>query len=838
MKFFLRFSVFLTILFLVTIDALAQRGEGGLITGTINVGSGETVTSLTNTGGLFELLNNGTIGGNLTINITSDLITETGSVALNQSAEMAPGNYTVTFRPVGAARQIRGNNAAGLIRLNGADRISFDGTPVDTNQYGLIFTNESTTGSTISIAGNSNDTSIISCFAGKPGGTGTVLLVGPGAGTGNERTTISDSWAGSTDGAPVETAIGSIGISTGQPANTGFTVRRTTVNRFYRYGIRAEATEDVLLSENFITHGFVAPVNQHIAGISMGLTNTNHGTNRIEKNTIVDLVSSQFAGGGTSTAGIELGDTRNLTVTQNAIREFPGAATGDGNIVGIHFIGATGTSASATITNNMISLIPSANTVNRVMGILDSSLGSGNSVNATHNTIYLGGNSTTGVSWCLLRERFLTSTTTWRNNFLFNNRTGTASKYSVGDQSPASGTFSSNNNYFIGAGPSGNNHFDLGTASLGTPVTFATWQAGTPARDAASGWAGQDFDPAQVFVSQNFDLHLLPTAIPALFGNAGIVSITTDFDGDPIDPGQPDIGADQLIRATGGMIGSGTFYNVLLAPGNVISGNLTVTGRLDLTGVVSPVNPNDVLEIGCGGQIFGGSETAYFTGKMKRNFCRDTFYFFPVGAGTGYSPVNINSVAVFSGGSYPSSLTVNAVDDFLPGIVQVNGVSRYWSIVETGDVVADLYLYYRDEDVNGDESQYKAFRHTGMGQPQMVAAFADPANNSVRTSGTTQFSDWGVGTLVPTSANVDLGGRVLDASGMPIRNAHVMVSGGGLPQPVTVQTSSFGYYRVTGLQAGQTYTVMVGAKRYRFVNPVRIITLGESIADIDFISNR
>lgn len=839
MRFFLRLSAFLTLLFLVSVNAKAQSGEGGLITGTINVGTGESITSLTNAGGLFQLLNSGTVGGNLTINITSDLLTETGSVALNQPAEMAPGNYTITFRQSGAVRQIIGNNATALIVLNGADRVTFDGTQADSGQPGLIFINESPAGNTISISGNSNDTSILFCFVGKPGGgTGAALLVGSGAGTGNERTIISDSTVGSTSGTAVETAIASIGISTGQPANTGFTVRRTNVSRFYRYGIKAEATEDVLLSENYISANFAAPVNQHIAGISMGITNTNHGTNRIEKNFIADLVSSQFAGGGTSTAGIELGDVRNMTVTQNNIREFPGTASGDGNIVGIEFIGANGTSASATITNNMISLIPTANTVNRVMGIRDGSLGSGNTVTVVHNTIYLGGNGTTGVSWALLRDRFLSSTSAWRNNFLYNNRTGGAAKFSVGDQSPGSGTFSSNNNYFIGAGPAGNNHFDLGTASLGTPVTFATWQTGTPARDAASGWAGQDFTPSQVFVSINFDLHLLPTAIPALFGNAGIVSTTTDFDGDPINPAQPDIGADQLVRATASTLATGNYYNVMLAGGNVINGNVTVRGRLDLTGVASPTNPSDVLEIGCGGQTFGGSDTAYFTGKMKRNFCRDTFYDFPVGGGSGYSPVFINSLGGFYAAGYPSSLTINAVDDFLPGIVQVNGVSRYWSIVETGNVVADLYLYYRDEDVNGDENNYKAFRYTGVGQPTAVAAFAHPAENYVRTSMTTEFSDWGVGTLVPTSANVELGGRVLTADGMPIRNAQVIVSGGGLPQPITVHTSSFGFYHVTGLQAGRTYTITVGAKRYRFVNPTRIITLGESATDIDFISNQ
>ena len=42
--------------------------------GSLNVGTGETITSLTNPGGLFEFINNNVLTGNTTINLTSDLI--------------------------------------------------------------------------------------------------------------------------------------------------------------------------------------------------------------------------------------------------------------------------------------------------------------------------------------------------------------------------------------------------------------------------------------------------------------------------------------------------------------------------------------------------------------------------------------------------------------------------------------------------------------------------------------------------------------------------------------------------------------------------------------------
>ncbi|MFM9945097.1 MAG: PKD domain-containing protein [Bacteroidia bacterium] len=100
---------------------------------TIDVGSGQTYTSLTETGaaGLFEAINNSGLQGNTVINITSDL-TETGAVALNQWNETGSGGYTLTIRPSAASRRvISGTNSTtnGLIRLNGADRVTFTGIP-------------------------------------------------------------------------------------------------------------------------------------------------------------------------------------------------------------------------------------------------------------------------------------------------------------------------------------------------------------------------------------------------------------------------------------------------------------------------------------------------------------------------------------------------------------------------------------------------------------------------------------------------------------------------------------------------------------------------------------
>src|SRR6185436_15669417 len=81
-------------------------------------------TSLTNPGGLFEAINNGALSANLTVNVTSDLTTETGAIALNQIA----GGFTLTIQPSGgAARLISGGNSSVLLDFNGADGVVING---------------------------------------------------------------------------------------------------------------------------------------------------------------------------------------------------------------------------------------------------------------------------------------------------------------------------------------------------------------------------------------------------------------------------------------------------------------------------------------------------------------------------------------------------------------------------------------------------------------------------------------------------------------------------------------------------------------------------------------
>lgn len=129
----------------------------------IPVGVGQTYTSLTATGGLFDFLNNSTLGGNVTAEITSDLLNETGTVSLMQLAEdgVGAGTFTLTIRPNAGTttpRLIEGNVnntgmplGGGMITLLGANRIKIQGIPTGGNatQRMLRFRNNTTTNTAV-----------------------------------------------------------------------------------------------------------------------------------------------------------------------------------------------------------------------------------------------------------------------------------------------------------------------------------------------------------------------------------------------------------------------------------------------------------------------------------------------------------------------------------------------------------------------------------------------------------------------------------------------------------------------------------------------------------------
>ncbi len=85
---------------------------------------------------------------------------------------------------------------------------------------------------------------------------------------------------------------------------------------------------------------------------------------------------------------------------------------------------------------------------------------------------------------------------------------------------------------------------------------------------------------------------------------------------------------------------------------------------------------------------------------------------------------------------------------------------------------------------------------------------------------------------VDVSASVSISGRVTTPGGLSLRNASVSLTDSqGVIRRVT--TSSFGIYNFDGVQTGQSYTIGVSSKRYRFA--ARAVNVSDNLADVDFV---
>ncbi len=305
---------------------------GASFSGTKTVGTGGDYSSLSFPGGLFEQINAGSLTGNLTVNIISDL-TETGAVALNAWISGTGGPFTITINPVGL-RAI--NLSSNGVRLNGTNGLTIDGLNDGTNS--------------LTITGG------IKIYYGASNNTITRLSL---TGAGINSTDASGTF-------PVNCSNNTISQCTIDGGNIYFgswvsalgvnnRIENNVIKNFGINGIQLDrGYKDFTISGNDIFHttgsGYSTGINVYLPG-GVGITN-------IFNNKIHDL-----------TSGTSLGLSTN----------------------GISYSGSSGT---LNIYNNVISLEAlSTNTqADKIYGML---IGGNGTVNVYYNSIYIGGTGVT-----------------------------------------------------------------------------------------------------------------------------------------------------------------------------------------------------------------------------------------------------------------------------------------------------------------------------------------------------------------------------------------------------------------------------------------------------------
>jgi hypothetical protein len=267
--------------------------------GNYTVGTGQPFLTLTGVGGLFAALNAGVISGNIDATVTSNT-TEDGTNGLNQWIEEGAGGYKVTIRPDAATERIlSGAVANGMIRLNGADRVIFDGRFGGSGQY-LRFRNTNTSNGTFTLLNDAINDTIRYCIvegASTSSTTGTIFFSTTTGTLGNSSNLIANCLIRDRSDAAGVPANAIYSSGTAGATNNDNIVRANTIQNFTSNGISVSAN-----SSNWTIGGTLAADGNNIlqqaarTGAFIFINFATGNTNTIAYNNIYQTAGTNTGG--------------------------------------------------------------------------------------------------------------------------------------------------------------------------------------------------------------------------------------------------------------------------------------------------------------------------------------------------------------------------------------------------------------------------------------------------------------------------------------------------------------------------------------------------------------
>jgi hypothetical protein len=553
------------------------------LAGTYTVGTGGTYGTLK---AAFDDINAKVVTGNILLTILASGTTETASAVLNPVA-CEGGSWTITVKPdVSATPTITGAITGALVKLNGADYVTFDGSnTVGGTTRDLTLLNSGTSAASAVIwlsslgtgAGAHNNT-VKNC----------VLLGGV-----DQSLTATENFAIISSGAAIST--------TSYGADNDFNAYANNEVRKVRWGIFALGIAGNPNDGTSVAGNLIGPAGWGIDQLGLGgiaVQYQNEAT--IIKNEVrfLGCLYTQ-TGSYADRSGIAFGSTSwpatsgttmtSCFVTQNLIHDIVDEKTG--SAVGIIVAGA-GTPSGNEISNNMIYGVRANGTASdQSVGL---GIGDGNGDKVVFNSICLSGDldpgssTSTTQSGCGIRISSATpSNLTLKDNVIsvdYSSNTSTLKHYTIvvpAATYPWGAGGIDNNDYY--ANP-GNAQMVLGGIGTSVPytavATLAAWQATfTPNQDAFSVAAKPPFVSAT-------DLHLIAGSVTELeSGGVPIAGVLIDYDGQVRSTLTPDIGADEFAGIYGETVPPAITYALLGNSAGTTTralANVTVT---DVSGV-------------------------------------------------------------------------------------------------------------------------------------------------------------------------------------------------------------------------------------------------------------
>jgi len=331
---------------------------------TVTASAGTTgPTGYTTLKASFDAINAGTHQGNINISITANT-TETAMASLNASGSGAASYTSVLIKPAtGATPAISGNIANGpLIRLNGANNVTFDGSNNGTTSRDLSITNNSASSSNVMLIGSNGTTAVHhdvvkNCILTNGTNTSTAILVGDAATVGSpgyfnnitlRNNAIRKAYIGIYAYATVATNNGNNSIIDGNSLNS------TAANAIRLVGVYVQGADGVTISNNTIGN-FESTSAEFDRAIWLATATKNAA---VTGNTISGLAYTGTSAYAPIGINVSSGITgANITVSGNTVN---GMTTGGtGNTMGIFLYSAIG---GVVLSSNNIYDIKNTNT--------------------------------------------------------------------------------------------------------------------------------------------------------------------------------------------------------------------------------------------------------------------------------------------------------------------------------------------------------------------------------------------------------------------------------------------------------------------------------------------
>lgn len=227
----------------------------------------------------------------------------------------------------------------------------------------------------------------------------------------------------------------------------------------------------------------------------------------------------------------------------------------------------------------------------------------------------------------------------------------------------------------------------------------------------------------------------------------------------------------------------------------------------------------------------------YFDGTLRRSFFINAPILYPVGNSGVYRPVTVAPLVALRPGAQKErgdgfSLAITSREGTLAGTHASNTLTRNW-LVDTNVAQADFTVTYDDSDVptTANENSFIFIRRNDGTNFYHMPDLADTFSNTFALDELDQFGALTLGGALPTSASVQVGGKVTTSSGRAIAYARVVMTDNA-GNSRTVQTNSFGEYLFEEVGVGHAYVIAAAAKGMQF--EPRLINVNEDITELNF----